>query len=421
MNYFFVNFFFDRMADLVFGGNNDIIKNTFTGRGGVVLKTKYPKRLYWTMIIGIFFLIFMESSVLGANDSVFSGKTANMAYAYAAITGIALLLAVGYGALVKRKELWLLLLFVSVVIVNFGYFSISVSKTLEEALLANRISYLGSVFLPLCMLMTIIDVCRLRYRKWFLGLLLLCSILVFLLAASPGYLDWYYKDVILVHINGMAMLEKEYGPLHVVYFVYLVVYFSIMLGAIFVSMRRKQAVSHKHAAILVIIVFLNIAIWFIEQKIYWHFEFLSISYIISELLLLMLYGMMQDYGILADYASTISEVGREATDFNLKEAKSDEHLHDTETTAKEELAVGLPADRIAVILKNWSAVEMLTKREKDVLSSLLENKKRKDIAEDLHVTEHTIKKHTANIFSKLDVTCRAELLEKAEKETWMGK
>lgn len=380
------------------------------------MKTGHLNNLHRITLIGMFFMVMMGKIALAADTVVFSGKTANMAYAYAVITGISLFLAIGYGALVKRKELWLLLLFVSVVVVNFGYFSLSVSKTLGEALLANRISYLGSVFLPLCMLMTIMNVCRLRCQKWMIGLLLFCSILVFLLAASPGYLDCYYQDVTLVHINGMSILEKEYGPLHVVYLIYLLTYFSMMLGAIFVSMRKKRTVSHKHAAILLIIVFLNIAIWFIEQQIYWHFEFLSVSYIVSELLLLMLYGMMQDYGILVDYANIVLEKGEQLQEQPFAEEKQEQPLEE-EVVSEEAFSGRLSAERIAEILENWFAAEMLTKREKDVLCSLLENKKRKDIAEELHVTEHTIKKHTANIFAKLNVTCRAELLEKAEKET----
>ncbi|MBQ2412127.1 MAG: BMC domain-containing protein [Anaerotignum sp.] len=160
------------------------------------------------------------------------------------------------------------------------------------------------------------------------------------------------------------------------------------------------------AAILLIIVFLNIAIWFIEQHIYWDFEFLSVSYIVSELLLLMLYGMMQDYGILVDYAYAISE-------------EEEEHPAPVPAEAEEpaETEEGLSAEHISRIMETWAAVEMLTNRETEVLRTLLENKKRKDIAEEMHVTEHTIKKHTANIFSKLEVSSRAELMEKAERET----
>jgi len=33
--------------------------------------------------------------------------------------------------------------------------------------------------------------------------------------------------------------------------------------------------------------------WLVEQLVHWEFEFLAISYIVSELLLLLLYGMIK--------------------------------------------------------------------------------------------------------------------------------
>ncbi len=69
------------------------------------------------------------------------------------------------------------------------------SKTIEEALLANRISYLGSVFLPLSMVMIIMEVCKLHYKKWMPTVLLIISCFVFCVAASPRYLNIYYEKV----------------------------------------------------------------------------------------------------------------------------------------------------------------------------------------------------------------------------------
>ena len=54
----------------------------------------------------------------------------------------------------------------------------------------------------------------------------------------------------------------------------------------------------------------------------------------------------------------------------------------------------------------------LTQRETDVLKLLLENKKRKEIAEELFVSENTVKKHTAHIYEKLEIADRSELLLK---------
>ena len=109
------------------------------------------------MLLPVFCVLTATALAAGAETEKASF---NMAVAYAITSVAALLLAIGYWSFVKKKNTWLQLLFVSVVIVNCGYFALAISKTLAEALLANRISYLGSVFLPLCMLMTIMDVCR---------------------------------------------------------------------------------------------------------------------------------------------------------------------------------------------------------------------------------------------------------------------
>ena len=50
-----------------------------------------------------------------------------------------------------------------------------------------------------------------NYLPYVLGSI---SIIIFLIAASPGYLDIYYKEVSFEIENGVAFLKKEYGVLH---------------------------------------------------------------------------------------------------------------------------------------------------------------------------------------------------------------
>ena len=67
------------------------------------------------------------------------------------------------------------------------------------------------------------------------------------------------------------------------------------------------------------------------------------------------------------------------------------------------------------ILTCEKIVSRITEREKDVLEKLLANKQRKEIADELFITESTVKKHTGSIFAKLDVTNRFELYAKLKK------
>ena len=88
-----------------------------------------------------------------------------MIITYAIMAIIATILLVGYFALVRKKEPWLLLLYVCVTIVNGGYFLLSISKTVEFAIFANDVAYFGSVFLSMSMLLTITKLCGFEIKK----------------------------------------------------------------------------------------------------------------------------------------------------------------------------------------------------------------------------------------------------------------
>ncbi len=57
-----------------------------------------------------------------------------------------------------------------------------------------------------------------------------------------------------------------------------------------------------------------------------------------------------------------------------------------------------------------NALEPLTDREQDVLQLILAAKTNKDIAAELVISENTVKTHVRNIYSKYDVSSRAELI-----------
>ena len=313
----------------------------------------------------------------------------NLSIIYGIAAAFALLLAVGYCTMVRKKENWLIWLYFSVFIANLGYFTLSISTTLEEALLANRLAYLGCVFLPLFMLMTIMKVCKLECKKTWRMVLVGFSVITFFIAASQGYLPWYYKEVTFTRIEGIVKLHKVYGPLHALYFVYLFAYFALMIGVIIYATRRKKVATYKQAGLLAVVVLFNIAIWLVEQFVRWEFEFLSVSYIVSELLLLFLYGMIQDY--------------EELLEQNVMHQQKEQPA---------ERAVSYPMPDEAA----WPELKQLSSRERDVLNKILEDKKRKEIAEELFITENTVKKHTTNIFAKLKVANRAELFKKLNRE-----
>ena len=311
-----------------------------------------------------------------------------MIITYAIMATIATILLVGYFALVRQKEPWLLLLYVCVTIVNVGYFLLSISQTLEFAIFANDVAYFGSVFLSMSMLLTIIKLCGFEIKKKLIITLGTIGIVMFLIVATVGILPWYYKEVELVFVDGAAKLKKVYGVLHPIYLVYLVSYFAAMVACIIQSIRKKMIASQRHAVLLAAIVFGNIAVWFVEKFIPWDFEFLSVSYIFSEIVLLGLYWMMQDYVRVDLVPQPTQEVARPAP-------------IDIATMPMEE--------KILKILSFLKEGELLATREREILEMVLENKKRKEIADELCLSENTIKTYTRTLYGKLGVSSREEL------------
>ena len=340
----------------------------------------------------------------------------DMSIAYFITAVVSFLLAAGYLFFVKRKNIWLAVLFVSVFVVNLGYLALACSSTLEGALLANRIAYLGSVFLPLAMLMGISDVCRITIPRRRIVFLTGISIVVFLIAASPGYLDCYYKEVSLVFVNGMAKLQKTYGPLHNVYYVYLFGYFAMMAAVVVWSIRKGAVISGRYGVILQTVVLLNICIWLVEQLAGSTFEFLAISYMISELLLFFVYDVMAHDGRLAVSVNTQPQEeqrienpevldGSEAEDVTIRLSEA------IQEKAEPQADILIPElDMMQMMAQYWPEVEQLSAREREVLQCILEDKKRKEIAETLFISENTVKTHISKLYSKLGVANRRELL-----------
>ena len=346
--------------------------------------------------LAILFLFYCSSFMsLGASaEGSTTAYSISLTLVYGIVALISVFLAAGYRFMSKSRERWLILLFVAVCIVNSGYFMLSSSLSLESALWANRISYLGSVFLPLCMLTSIAGVCRIKLSKAAVTAAVVVGCLVFLLAASGGWLDIYYKEVSLIIENGTARLEKVYGDLHVLYLVYLVTYFALMVGFVGYAIVRKKLGSYKYAAMLALVVLLNLMIWFLEQIIDTDFEFLSVSYIVSELLLLFIYSMLNDH---RELNRSLERVTAEA---------------EKKATAVKEKKADYTAEQIDNAIASLVLTEKLTSREEEVLRLTLSGQKRKDVADKLCVSENTVKTHLSHIFAKVGVSSKKELTDK---------
>lgn len=288
-----------------------------------------------------------------------------MAVVYGILTALAVALLVLYAALVRQKDPWMLFLFCCVPVVNGGYFLLSLAQSKALALAGNHLAYLGSVFLSLCMFMVILRLCGYTYRRPLPIALTAAALVMFAVVCSP----WYYDYAATTFAVGEG-LTKVYGPLHNVYALYLAGYFVAMIAVIVRAVRVRQVESYKYAVLMTGIVLGNITFWLVEKFIDWNFEFLAVSYLFSEVILLGLYWMMQDYV----HVSRLVE-----------------------------------QDKVALLVDRLPEGVTLNTREEEVLRAILQNKKRRDIATDLNLSENTVKTYTRSLYKKLGVANRDEL------------
>ena len=316
-------------------------------------------------------------------------KAASLSNIYGASAVLSGLLLVGCCLVLRKKRQWFILLFSSVLIVNIGYTFLSLSTCLEAALWANRASYLGSVFLPFAMLMIILHVTNTRCKKWVSVALFALAVIMFLIAASPGILPIYYKEVSFRIVDGAGVLVKVYGPLHPLYLFYLVGYFGAMIVVILRASVKNTIDSTAHAIIIAIAVFVNIGVWLIEQLTSIDFEFLSISYIISELFLLGVHLVMNEM-------QRLRELVRQ----------KEEALQAT-AGKKPQKAVHLSQDTIESFIHG---LETLTPTERIIYNAYLDGKSSKEVMSELSIKENTLKFHNKNLYGKLGITSRKQLL-----------
>lgn len=347
------------------------------------------KSFLW--ISGLLCLLLSGCESIGA-------KSSNLSIIYAATSIISFILILIYCNLPQKRNNWFILLFSCVFIVNAGYFTLSISTHLSEALLANRIAYFGSVFLPLSMFLSILDVLSIRYSKWLTFLLVLLSTIVFFIAASPGYSTIYYQEVSLRSIDGMSVLDKVYGPWHSIYLYYLLSYFAAMVCCIWYVSNKKKRISPLHAIVLAIAVFINIGVWFIEQMVSIEFEFLAVSYIISELFLLSLHFILKENDYLRlnlhQYHQPTAIETLQYTNPVMNQQESS-----IETFNKEQIDIF------------HNGLNDLTKTEYSIFQLYLEHKSTNEILDILNIKLNTLKFHNKNIYQKLGVASRRQLIQ----------
>ena len=166
-----------------------------------------------------------------------------------------------------------------------------------------------------------------------------------------------------------------------------------MIITIVHAIAKKKIDSTAHAVIILVSVFVNICVWLLEQLVEIDFEFLSVSYIITELFLINVYLMIQHQdGLIASLQKKLEPSTKAKT--NIIKNDSPEFVEQ---------------------LKFFSEhIQTLTPSEKAIYNCYISGMSTKEVLSEKGIAESTLKYHNKNLYGKLGVSSRKELLEYAK-------
>ena len=230
---------------------------------------------------------------------------------YYAILFILSLLVAGIYAGIWRKRfsVFLTLNFSFIPIVNLGYYILASSQTVPEAILGIKISYLGG-YAHIFIMYAIFNLCNLNIKKSIKLILLGISTFFFLSSLSIGSSSIFYKSISGEIVGNNLILHKEYGILHTLYYIQILIYMVITICATIYAFRKKNDVSSCNLHYMLACEAIPVLTFFIGRLFHLKVDLLPLSYVLSEAVLLMISRRIVLYDVTETVIETIALNGK---------------------------------------------------------------------------------------------------------------
>lgn len=209
----------------------------------------------------------------------------------------------------KRFSAFITLIFAFVPVTCLGYYILAFSKTIPEAIIGIKISYLG-VFIHIFLMYAIFNLCNLNIKKWLRLLLLAITTTFFLFSLTIGSFGLFYKDLTGELIDNQLILHKSYGIVHTLYYIQIVIYMIITICGTFYAIRKKNDVSRRNLHYMLACEMIPILIFFTGRLAHLQVDLLPLAYISCEIILLIISRRIVLYDVTETVIETIAFNGK---------------------------------------------------------------------------------------------------------------
>ncbi len=231
-----------------------------------------------------------------------------MFYTTCFIVSLALM---GFYALIWHKHFPVVftLIFAFVPIANLGTLYQVNAQNVREAILGIKITYLGSSYLILFILLAIFELCNLNLKRWTRFAFIFTTTAFFATTLMIGKNTFFYRGIDVQQVGNQFRIIKQYGPLHTFYYLHIAVYLIISIIITIYSIKHRKDVSNRILAMLMFCEASTIVLFFGGRLISNNLELLPLSYIIDEILLLFIIKRIALYDVSDTAIDTIIKNG----------------------------------------------------------------------------------------------------------------
>ncbi len=195
----------------------------------------------------------------------------------------------------RKTNYYYMALMMLMMVANAGYLAVALSTTLEEAILANKILYLGGCFVQPVTLLLICTLANCKLKPWMKYLNYGCSVLLYSMVLTIGYSDLYYEDVYLKTYKGTTVIGHTYGIGHDFFYIVIIGHTLLEVCLISYILIKKRSVSRKNLIGLVTIVVVNVYLFVVGALINSAIEIMPAAYAVNCIILLVLFRKGKTY------------------------------------------------------------------------------------------------------------------------------
>ncbi|MBO4498006.1 MAG: HD domain-containing protein [Lachnospiraceae bacterium] len=197
----------------------------------------------------------------------------------------------------KSYNTYITIIAILIPIANTGALLMSMSESLEGALMATRISYIGGCYLSFFIINSIFDLCELKVSRWIrVAIFAHCTLLyAFVITAGEG--TPFYKHISFSIVDGVPVFEKTYGPLHTVFVISVIAYAIASFVAIIYTGLKKKKVSNHMLRLLYIPQLICLISYLFNKRFGIQIELVNAGYTIALFVFLLISDRLRLYDV----------------------------------------------------------------------------------------------------------------------------